>query len=139
MTELLLSSSALQPLRTQVAKKATAKGRLTQLKIDDLSITPYPVLTSAEAQSDTWTQLLKETPLGARKTFGTFDFRDSPLFAMTALSSARDFFFAKLQAGEIGAEYVGNHGVGGLLWPPLEYYDEHVRACPCPDSREHMS
>eukprot|EP00325_Prymnesiales_sp_UTEX-LB-985_P025405 CAMPEP_0174738316 /NCGR_PEP_ID=MMETSP1094-20130205/69747_1 /TAXON_ID=156173 /ORGANISM="Chrysochromulina brevifilum, Strain UTEX LB 985" /LENGTH=81 /DNA_ID=CAMNT_0015941701 /DNA_START=31 /DNA_END=273 /DNA_ORIENTATION=+ len=31
----------------------------------------------------------------------------------------------RLAAGEVPTEYIGAHGVGGFLYPPLEYYDNH--------------
>lgn len=74
-----------------------------------------------------WTEKLVKIPKSTRQYFDKFDFTHSPMIAMTNFQTAKEDFVAKAKAGQISAEYVGNHGVGGNLWPPLEEYDDHVR------------
>ena len=77
-----------------------------------------------------WTERVPEVPKAAREAFACMDFRGSPMLAMTNTATAKAYFVVKAQAGEVQPEYVGHHGVGGMLWPPLEHFDEHVRALP---------
>lgn len=123
----------------QVARKKKAKGRITGLGLHDYIMSPHGVLTSAETMGVMWTEKLAQIPKPTRSTFESFDFTYSPMIAMTSLQTAKEDFVVKARAGLIPAEYVGNHGVGGLLWPPLEDYDDHVStrcsmSCPSHES-----
>lgn len=110
----------------QVCKKKGVREGPKKALLADYSFGPHYVLTSAET-CEMWTEKPSDVPKAVKLTFSAFDFRGAPMIAMTQLASAKDAFIAKAHAGEIGLEYIGNHGVGGLLWPPLESYDDHVR------------
>ena len=36
-----------------------------------------------------------------------------------------EYIRTELERGTVPAEYIGNHGVGGLLFPPLDFFDDH--------------
>lgn len=44
---------------------------------------------------------------------------------MTDLRTMTQYVQERLGAGEVPTEYIGEHGVGGFLYPPLEFYDAH--------------
>ena len=113
-------------LTAQVAKKKGVRQGPMKAPLESYSFGMHYVLNGPE-QIEMWTEKPSHVPKAVKDTFAGVDFRGSPMLAMTQMASAKDIFLAKAHAGEIGPEYIGNHGVGGLLWPPLEYFDEHVR------------
>jgi len=55
----------------------------------------------------------------------TMDFLAFPHPHLMEIASIKEWTINKLLAGEVPPEYIGRHGVCGLAWPPLEYFDDN--------------
>jgi len=66
---------------------------------------------------------MKSVPTEVKLTFLGTNHRGSPDVQFTDKSSLASWAYAQMGAGQVGSEYIGEHGVAGLLYPPLEYYD----------------
>lgn len=59
--------------------------------------------------------------------FKKFNFSGSPGAYLTDPNVLKDWCYNKICAGQVRPEYIGVHGVGGALYPSLEFYDEPLR------------
>jgi hypothetical protein len=101
------------------------KGRLP-IK-EQYTLRKHFVVTSAQTPLQMWTDTVTNLSTEIKAEFRDYDFAGSPFESMTTHETAKGWVLGKLEAGEVGQEYLGNHGVGGNLYPPLEYFDAQHR------------
>lgn len=107
----------------QIAKKKgkfPKKGR----PFDSYSWGCYAVVTAASAPGKYWVEKHSDVPKKVRGAFNARDHDGAPFTAANSFDSLKNWAYSMILEGAVGPEYIGAHGVGGLSYPPLEYYDE---------------
>ena len=87
------------------------------------SITGVPVLTFAERPNEFMTNAT--LPKTTKEDLQLLDVNLFPHPHLLSWPAFKSWTTDKLLAGLVPAEYIGRHGVCGLSWAPLEYYDDN--------------
>jgi hypothetical protein len=74
--------------------------------------------------TEKWVQ--DHVPKSVTDTFETFDWRESPAEFATSKRNIENYIYQSICSGSVPQQYIGNHGVGGLLFPPLDTFDPHL-------------
>ena len=61
----------------------------------------------------------------AKAFLNRLDPGDFPCPWLMTMQDCKEHVVKKIQAGEVGKEYVGSHGVPGLAYPPLEAHSDN--------------
>lgn len=99
------------------------KGRRKPYKHGDFSCKPVLVVTSCDNIAKTWIMEKKMVHKSAKELMERLSTELTTDAWLTDLAEIVEFFYQSLAAGDIGHEYLGDHGKPGLAWPPLETYD----------------
>jgi hypothetical protein len=84
------------------------------------------VVTCAQTPDQVWTETVANLGPEIKKEFNDYDWSEAPNPELCAVASAAQRVYNMIVQGVFGnstAEYIGAGGMGGLLCPPLEYFD----------------
>ena len=85
------------------------------------SIVGVPILTFAERPNEFMTNA--KLPKSTKEDLVLMDTNLFPYPYLVDWKKFKEWTINKLMAVQVPPEYIGRHGVCGLSWPPLEYYD----------------
>ena len=109
-----------------------------------------PIFITTSSSHSKFTNFQERRDIKQQEVFDEWDNVDASDFPDPALMNTdnlKDMIIARMNAGEIGAEYIGKHQVPALAYPPLEMHDANhshligelvVRSNPRPRCLNHV-
>lgn len=111
--------------RTQWVKN---KGRRKPFKKGDFRAHTILIVSAASHPGCHWAQEKKTVSGKERAVLEKLSEYNLPDAWLTNFDEVERTFYLRLNAGEIGMEYQGDHGLPKLYWPPQEEYDANFNA-----------
>jgi len=109
---------------TTMAKKNGKQPKV--LPYSSVSFGDYGIVTTYEQPDVMSQQKWSEIPIEARKQYEELDMSEAPFAQASTRDSLRKYSHGLFVQGSLGPEYMGSHGVGGLIAPPMEYFDDRL-------------
>ena len=85
------------------------------------------MLTCAQTPDQVWTEQMANVPKEVRDAFAKAELSETACAKFMTKELLIENFMAQYSAGQVGKEYIGSHGHGNNLWPPLEEFDDAPR------------
>ena len=107
-----------------MAKKSGRQPKV--LPYSSVNFGDYGIVTTYEQPDIMSQQKWSEIPIEARKQYEKLDMSEAPFAQASTRDSLRKYSHGLFVQGSLGPEYMGSHGVGGLIAPPMEYFDDRL-------------